>query len=1093
MECPECQTENREGRHFCAKCGAPLAVTCPECGFANEPDVDFCGGCGRALSAIAASPTDGALKHETREPERRQLTVMFCDLVGSTALAERLDPEELHALLAQYQDTCADVIQCFDGYIARYVGDGLLVYFGYPQAHEDDPQRAVRTGLGIVEAIQDLDTKLTNPHVNLAVRIGIATGLVVAGDIGSGERREEKAVVGKTPNLAARLQTLAQPNTVLIGASTQRLVEGLFDCDDLGPQRLKGISEPGTAYRVRQESRAPKRVRTPFVGRRAELRQFAGVIEACGETGNGHAIYVRGEAGIGKTRLVEEFIANAEQAGFVSHKGLVFDFGVGKGQDAIRALVRSLLGIEASSDKPARQVVAGKVFADSLLRSEQRVFLNDLLDLPQSTEMRAMYDAMDNATRNRGKREVVTGLIKEASGRQSILVTIEDVHWADALTLAHLGAITSVIRDCPAVLLMTARIEGDPLDQAWRSTVHGSPLMTIDLAPLRQAEAIALASAFIDASKRVVMTCIERAQGNPLFLEQLLRDAEESGAESVPASIESLVLARIDRLTPADKQALQAASVIGQRFSRETLHHLLDDPAYDCTPLIAHHLVRPMEEHYLFAHALIQEAVYASLLKTRRRELHRRVGQWFSDRDPVLYAQHLDRAEDPAAPRAYLEAVKTQAADYRYERALQLVNRALEIAPESDSFMLRCLEGELLRNLGSVPESIDAYRRASEVAVDEVDRCRAWIGVAESLRLTEQHDELLEALDHAEVIAKARDLSVELARIFQLRGKVHFMRGEIDSCLWANTISLEHARVANSPEVEAQALGDLGDAEYARGRVISAYGYFHQCIELSREHGFGRIVTANLPMRASAQLYRNQLEAALDDVRAAFELAKKIRQPRAEMIAAVVGVYIASMGNPTEGKDWNRASLNVARRIGSRIYEATNLAYMGRFAAQEGARLEAQKLAQEAVAIMRDSGMGFLGPYVLGTLALVTDDPDRRRAALKEGQELLRSGSIAHNHLWFYRDAMEVCLQMAEWDDVGRYAEALEDYTSAEPLPWSDFFIARGRALAAYGQGERTQSTMQELRRLRDEAERAGLTVALPKLEDALSGAQTLV
>ncbi|MCH8308857.1 MAG: zinc ribbon domain-containing protein, partial [Proteobacteria bacterium] len=199
MQCPQCHAENREDRHFCAKCGAPLAVTCPECGFANEPDVDFCGGCGRALSAIAASPTDGALKHETLEPERRQLTVMFCDLVGSTALAERLDPEELHALLAQYQDTCADVIQCFDGYIARYVGDGLLVYFGYPQAHEDDPYRAVRTGLGIVEAIHDLDTKLTHPHVNLAVRIGIATGLVVAGDIGSGERREEKAVVGETP------------------------------------------------------------------------------------------------------------------------------------------------------------------------------------------------------------------------------------------------------------------------------------------------------------------------------------------------------------------------------------------------------------------------------------------------------------------------------------------------------------------------------------------------------------------------------------------------------------------------------------------------------------------------------------------------------------------------------------------------------------------------------------------------------------------------------------------------------------------------------------------------------------------------------
>jgi class 3 adenylate cyclase len=194
-----------------------LAVTCPDCGFANEPDVDFCGGCGKTLSESVPSPVDAPRKRETAEPERRQLTVMFCDLVGSTALAERLDPEELHELLAQYQDVCAKVIQRYEGYIARYVGDGLLVYFGYPQAHEDDPQRAVRTGLSIVTAVKDLDAKFTDPGVDLAVRIGITTGLVVAGDIGSSERREEKAIVGKTPNLAARLQALSEPSPLSAG------------------------------------------------------------------------------------------------------------------------------------------------------------------------------------------------------------------------------------------------------------------------------------------------------------------------------------------------------------------------------------------------------------------------------------------------------------------------------------------------------------------------------------------------------------------------------------------------------------------------------------------------------------------------------------------------------------------------------------------------------------------------------------------------------------------------------------------------------------------------------------------------------------
>ena len=257
MQCQQCRTENREGSRFCAECGAPLASACPACGFTNYPNAKFCGGCGQSLTETKASPAVTVRAPQLADPERRQLTVMFCDLVGSTALAERLDPEELHQLLAQYQDTCAAVIDRYEGFIARYVGDGLLIYFGYPQAHEDDPQRAARSGLSIVAAIKDLQTSITNPAVDLAVRIGITTGLVVAGDIGSGERREEKAIVGETPNLAARLQGIAEPNTVVVGASTQRLIEGLFDSDALGPQQLKGISQAVAVYRVRRERSTP--------------------------------------------------------------------------------------------------------------------------------------------------------------------------------------------------------------------------------------------------------------------------------------------------------------------------------------------------------------------------------------------------------------------------------------------------------------------------------------------------------------------------------------------------------------------------------------------------------------------------------------------------------------------------------------------------------------------------------------------------------------------------------------------------------------------------------------------------------------------
>ena len=328
MHCASCGFDNAEGAKFCEECGAPFVRLCPSCGQQMRPTAKFCSECGTALKAIGkpvpakrrkGANTTGqshrptarsttASPHATApEAERRQLTVMFVDLVDSTALSTQLDPEELRSVVQAYQAACAGVIGGFEGHIAQYLGDGLLVYFGYPVAHEDDAQRAVRTALGILVAITQ--APLLQQH-GVQVRIGIHTGPVVVGEIGGGAKREHLAL-GETPNIAARVQGVAEPDTVVISAATYRLVQGLFECQDLGPQTLKGISTPLSVYRVVRESQAQSRFEvavrtglTPLIGREHEVGLLQERwVQAKG--GAGQVVLLSGEAGIGKSRLVQ--------------------------------------------------------------------------------------------------------------------------------------------------------------------------------------------------------------------------------------------------------------------------------------------------------------------------------------------------------------------------------------------------------------------------------------------------------------------------------------------------------------------------------------------------------------------------------------------------------------------------------------------------------------------------------------------------------------------------------------------------------------------------------------------------------------------
>ena len=342
--------------------------------------------------------------------------------------------------------------------------------------------------------------------------------------------------------------------------------------------------------------------------------------------------------------------------------------------------------------------------------------------------------------------------------------------------------------------------------------------MTIDLGPLQPSEANRLAEAYFDALGELAQRCIERAAGNPLFLEQLLRHAEESAEGGVPGSIRSLVQARLDRLALPDKRALQAASVLGQRFTAEALVALLDQPGWNCADLVRHRLVRPQGDHFLFAHALIQEGVYDTLLRSRRRELHRRAADWFRSRDLMLCAQHLDRADDDGAPRAYLEAARAQAAEYRSERALRLVERGLALARErADVSALSLFRGEILHDLGSIPESIAAFEQALAVADADIERCRAWLGLAAGLRMTDRFDEAFAMLDKAAAAAPRRILrrsarrSTTFAAISASR-----LAGSTSACRSISGRSIAPDR-AGAPEMQARALGGLGRCRVRAG------------------------------------------------------------------------------------------------------------------------------------------------------------------------------------------------------------------------------------------------------------------------------------
>jgi class 3 adenylate cyclase/predicted ATPase len=707
----------------------------------------------RDVAQSATSATSSPTSPPPIDAERRQLTVMFCDLVGSTALSARLDPEDLREIIATYHRAVAEVVAEFDGFVAKYMGDGVLVYFGYPRAHEDDAERAVRAGLGVVDAVGRLDVK----SVKLQARVGIATGLVIVGDLIGEGSAQEQSVVGETPNLAARLQSLAEPDAVVIAAGTRRLLGDLFEYRDLGAIEVKGIAAAVPAWQVLRPSVVASRFEalhglalTPLVGRDEEidllLRRWART-----KAGDGQVVLVSGEAGIGKSRITA---ALEERLYAEPHLRLRYFCSPYHQDSALYPFIDQLgraAGIARDDPSASRLEKLEALLALATPSDEDVAFLADLLSLPGSDR-----HPLPNLTPQRKKERTLEALIRQLEGlarRQPVVMVFEDAHWIDPTSRELLDLAIERVRSLPVLLIITFRPEFQP---PWT----GQPQVTmLALNRLDRRDRTALVEQIAGGKAlpaEVIDQIVDRADGVPLFVEELTKSVLESGLLceevdryvldralppfAIPTSLHDSLMARLDRLASV-RLVAQIGAAIGREFPYALLRAVSSFPEDELQAalgrLVSSELVFqrgiPPDAVYSFKHALVQDAAHGSLLRNARQQLHAQIAEALEahapammDSQPELLAQHYAEAGlveksvacwGKAGHRSAARSAMAEAAA-QFQKALD----QLALLPDTPERQRQ--ELEFLSALGAAlqavkgqaaPETGHAYARAREL------------------------------------------------------------------------------------------------------------------------------------------------------------------------------------------------------------------------------------------------------------------------------------------------------------------------------------------------------------------------------------------
>ena len=892
------------------------------------------------------------MKPTKQEAERRQLTVMFCDLVGSTALSEQLDPEDLRDLVRAYQDACARMVQRFDGHIAQYLGDGLLVYFGYPHAHEDDAQRAIRAGLGMAEAMRDLPVQLPTRMAHpLQVRIGIHTGLVVVGEMGGGGRHGQLAL-GDTPNIAARLQALAEPNTVVVSGATQRLVAGLFECRDLGPQTLKGISTPVNVYQILHETEARNRfdaaVRrglAPLVGRADEFALLRRRWDQA-KDGAGHAVFLSGEMGIGKSRLVQALKEQVHVEGGVS---IELRCSAYHQNSAFHPLIEHLLRVlqVGPHDTPQdrltklRRTLAQYTFpqADTL------ALFASLLSLPHPEEVPPIT-VSPQKQRHRTQEALATWIVAEAE-QAPVCSVWEDLHWADPSTLELLGLYLDRVPATRQLAVLTFRPDFNP---TWPTNNHSTQLALNRLDESQIAALVEHLTLGRLLPADVQHHILHKTDGVPLFVEELTKMVLESGMVketedryeltgalptlAIPSTLQGSLMARLDRLAEA-RGIAQVGATVGREFSYEVLRAVLplEDPALQqgLQQLLEAELIYqrgvPPQATYIFKHALVQDAAYQSLLKSRRQQLHQQIAGVLEDRfpetrdtQPELLAYHLTEA-----------GVFTKAIPYWLRAGQWALQRSAHV--EAIRHLARGLE--LLAHISDSPD------------------------------LTQQELNLQSAVALAQMAVKGYG-SPEVGRAYTRALELAYQLGETPKIFAVLTGLLRH--------------------HYVRAELQTAHELGEECLRLAPGMGSSGPLVAAHTLCGATLFYRGNLPTArghfeqamaLYDLQQHRDLATLYGTDSGVVSSCYWSNLLWCLGYPDQALKKSHDSLALAQERNhlASLAGAWHFASVLHHFRREGAAAQAQ--AEEALALSTEKGFGFFA--ALGAI-------DRGWALTEQGQ-----------------------------------------------------------------------------------------------------------
>jgi class 3 adenylate cyclase/predicted ATPase len=943
----------------------------------------------KLLAAIAALQGNAPSMEGAFPVERRQLTVMFCDLVGSTELASRLDPEDLREVVAAYQRAVADVVAGFDGFVAKYMGDGVLAYFGYPRAHEHDAEHAVRAGLGVIDAVRRLSVE----SIKLQARVGIATGLVVVGDlIGEGSAREQ-SVVGETPNLAARLQARAEPNAVVIAAGTRWLVGDLFEYRDLGACEVKGMAGPVPAWQVLHSSAVASRFEalrgstlTRLVGRDREIDRLMRRWERA-KAGNGQVVLVSGEPGLGKSRIAA---ALEERLHVEPHFRQRYFCSPYRQDSALYPFIDQIgraAGI-APADSPISNLEKLEaLLARESLSDEDVAFIADLVSLPGSERR-----PLPSLSPQRKKERTLEALIRRLESlarRQPVIMIFEDAHWIDPTSRELVDLIVARVRNLSVLLIVTFRPE---FQITWSGEPH---VATIVLNRLDRRDRAALVTQISGKAlpDDVIAQIVERTDGVPLFVEELTKSVlesellrEEAGQYvldgplppfAIPTTLHASLMARLDRLA-SGRRVAQIGAAFGRWFRYTSLRAVSglpdDELQTSLARLVASELIfqtgTPPDAVYTFKHALVQEAAYGSLLRDTRQQLHGRIAEALKvhfpelmDSQPELFARHYTEAGlveksvfywGKAARRSVARSAMAEAAA-QYQKGLD----RLALLP--DDFARRRQELEFHAALGAVLQAVKGFA----------------------------------APETGHAYARARELWEQLGSPSEFlhipRGQsvYHAIRGQFDLVLRMDKDLLRLSRQRNDPARRVLAHYSSGRTLMFTGRLSSSQSHLEEALAL-----YDEVSHSSLVDQAGVDPYANA--------------------------QAVLGSVLFCLGYPDQALARNNAAIAKAHRLAHQPSLAVTLAFDARLLLLRGDNAALIERAAQLTAVSTEQSFAYwraLGTIYGGWVKVNFGD-------VTEGIFLLRSGSAAYRatgaaawapfHLGLLARACEIAGQIEE-------------------------------------------------------------------------------